>query len=86
VPRLSPWFHYTPASSAVVEFLLKDALISPRQCSALKPLKFYNRKSKANRLSKVDDSLIAKAMSVISDQCSACCASLEVAHVLMSRV
>jgi hypothetical protein len=44
----------------------QDAQILPRQCSAPKPLKFYNRKSKANRLSKVDDNLIAKVVSAIN--------------------
>jgi hypothetical protein len=39
----------------------------PRQCSAPKPLKFYNRKSKASRLSNMDDNLIAEAVSAISD-------------------
>lgn len=53
-------------SSTVAMFLLEDAQISPRQCSAPKPLKFYNRKSRANRISKMDDSLIAKAVSLIS--------------------
>jgi hypothetical protein len=54
------------ASSAVAKFLPKVAQISPRQCYAPKPLKFYNHKSKASRLSKMDDSLIVETLSVIS--------------------
>jgi hypothetical protein len=53
-------------SSAVAKFLLEDALFSPRQCSTPKPLKFYNHKSKARRLSKMDDGLVTKVVSVIS--------------------
>jgi hypothetical protein len=40
----------------------------PGQCSAPKPLKFYNRKSKASRFSNMDDNLIAEVVSAISDQ------------------
>lgn len=53
-------------SSTVAKFLLMDAQFSPRQCSTPKSLKFYNRKSKARRLSKMDDSLVTKVVSVIS--------------------
>jgi hypothetical protein len=54
------------ASSAVAQLLPKDAQTSPGQCYASKPLKFYNPKSKPNRLSMLDDSLIIETLSVIN--------------------
>jgi hypothetical protein len=65
-----------PKSSAEAGGVQLDGEASPIQCSPVgttissapkpKPLKFYNRKSKDSRFSKMDDSLITEAVSVFN--------------------